>query len=356
MREELQYILNDVKQKTSITVTVYDFLNEMVAMTGDSALPSKNIRVEDFSDGIFKDEKNGLTYFLINIRAYSQPLRGVLSGVGDMVSNYAYMVSAIIENSFRNFTPDITRVDALNAILSGSASMAEIKLLKTRYGIADGAYYVFAIGVKEESVGEVLNFLNSFSTSDHDDCVIMKDGVLCYLKHVDFQEEEVTANDFAVMLSENIKSELSVNVSICSGRVAKGAEGFRDSFDEALTGLRLGRLFSYPGNVYSYKDFLVLNLLSELPESVIERYKLKMLSDSTVAILKDPDMTGTAEVFMNHSLNISETARSLYIHRNTLMYRLDKIERDTGLNIRVFSDAVTFRILEILYRMGTRNE
>jgi len=354
VREELQHILNIVKEKTSLTLTVYDFLGELVAYTGEKTLPIKNIRVENFDDGIFKDEQNSLTYFLINVRAYSQPLRGVLAGVGDMVSNYAYMVSAIIENSFRNFTPDVTRTEALTAILSGTASIAEIKLLKSRYDIPDGAYFVFAIGVEEENVGEVLNFLNSFSTSDNDNCVIMQDNVLCYLKHVDFQD--VGQSDFAVMLCENIRSELSVNVNICMGRIAKSAEAFRDSYEEALTGLRLGKLFSYPGNVYSYKDFLVLNLLSELPDGVIERYKTKLLNEDTVAILKDADMTGTAEVFMNHSLNISETARSLYIHRNTLMYRLDKIERDTGLNIRVFSDAVTFRILEILYRMGSRNE
>jgi len=59
----------------------------------------------------------------------------------------------------------------------------------------------------------------------------------------------------------------------------------------------------------------------------------------------------TAEQFMLGSLNISETARVMYMHRNTLIYRLDKIEKATGLNLRLFSDAMTFRLLSMLYKL-----
>ncbi|MGN0822616.1 MAG: PucR family transcriptional regulator, partial [Candidatus Gallimonas sp.] len=62
-------------------------------------------------------------------------------------------------------------------------------------------------------------------------------------------------------------------------------------------------------------------------------------------------MLGTAEEFLENSLNVSETSRNLYMHRNTLTYRLDKIERITGLNIRKFSDAVSFRVISILYKL-----
>ena len=62
-------------------------------------------------------------------------------------------------------------------------------------------------------------------------------------------------------------------------------------------------------------------------------------------------MVNTAEEFLERSLNVSETSRTLYMHRNTLMYRLDKIERVTGLNLRKFSDAVTFRLIPILNKL-----
>ena len=65
----------------------------------------------------------------------------------------------------------------------------------------------------------------------------------------------------------------------------------------------------------------------------------------------DEELYETADAFLESSLNLSETSRQLFMHRNTLMYRLDKIERITGLNIRKFSDAVTFRILSVLHRL-----
>jgi carbohydrate diacid regulator len=62
-------------------------------------------------------------------------------------------------------------------------------------------------------------------------------------------------------------------------------------------------------------------------------------------------MVLTAEEFLDSSLNVSETARKLYLHRNTLIYRLDKLEKETGLNIRQFSDAITFRLITILSKL-----
>ena len=76
-----------------------------------------------------------------------------------------------------------------------------------------------------------------------------------------------------------------------------------------------------------------------------------LLDGEAKELLKDEDMVNTAEEFLENNLNVSETARNLYMHRNTLMYRLDKIERVMGLNLRNFSDAVTFRVITILYKL-----
>ena len=77
-----------------------------------------------------------------------------------------------------------------------------------------------------------------------------------------------------------------------------------------------------------------------------------MLMDTNAReIFDDEEMVNTAEEFLENSLNVSETSRKLYLHRNTLTYRLDKIEKATGLNIRKFSDAVTFRLITILSKL-----
>lgn len=92
-------------------------------------------------------------------------------------------------------------------------------------------------------------------------------------------------------------------------------------------------------------------MLEDISETKLEEYLSILLEGDARELLKDEDMVNTAEEFLENSLNVSETSRNLYMHRNTLMYRLDKIERVMGLNLRKFSDAVTFRIITILNKL-----
>ena len=75
------------------------------------------------------------------------------------------------------------------------------------------------------------------------------------------------------------------------------------------------------------------------------------MTDAIVSVLKDDDLYSCIEAFFKNNLNIAETSRNAYLHRNTLIYRLDKIEKATGLNIRKFSDAVTFRLITVLSKL-----
>jgi len=79
---------------------------------------------------------------------------------------------------------------------------------------------------------------------------------------------------------------------------------------------------------------------------------ITLIDKKSLEILNDNESMETAEVFFKNSLNISETARIMFLHRNTLIYRLDKIEKATGLNIKHFNDAVTFRLISILHKLS----
>ena len=92
-------------------------------------------------------------------------------------------------------------------------------------------------------------------------------------------------------------------------------------------------------------------MLEDLPKYKLNEYLDSLMDFSTKEIFLDEEITSTAEEFIENSLNISETSRKLYLHRNTLTYRLDKIEKETGLNVRKFNDAVTFRLITILSKL-----
>ena len=92
-------------------------------------------------------------------------------------------------------------------------------------------------------------------------------------------------------------------------------------------------------------------MLEDITETKLDKYFNELTDENFRELFEDEEMLNTAEEFLRSSLNVSETSRNLYMHRNTLLYRLDKIEKATGLNIRSFSDAVSFRVLTVIQKL-----
>ena len=124
-----------------------------------------------------------------------------------------------------------------------------------------------------------------------------------------------------------------------------------DSYARAENAIRYADVFESKGNVHSYREFILVKMLEDIPESKLAEYLSDLTDESFRELFEDEEMLSTAEEFLQSSLNVSETSRNLYMHRNTLLYRLDKIEKATGLNIRSFSDAVSFRVLTVIHRL-----
>jgi carbohydrate diacid regulator len=87
-----------------------------------------------------------------------------------------------------------------------------------------------------------------------------------------------------------------------------------------------------------------------VPKQNLSKFLSALVFDNGNEIFSDVELLETGDCFLKNNLNLSETAREMYIHRNTLTYRLEKIEKLTGLDIKKFSDALNFRILYILYK------
>ena len=115
--------------------------------------------------------------------------------------------------------------------------------------------------------------------------------------------------------------------------------------------MKYAEIFSGGEGVHSYKEYMLVKMLEEVPKERLSEFMSDVTDEQIKEVFDDEEMLLTAEKFLSSSLNVSETSRSLYMHRNTLLYRLDKIEKATGLNIRLFPDAVTFRILTVLYKL-----
>ena len=107
--------------------------------------------------------------------------------------------------------------------------------------------------------------------------------------------------------------------------------------------LDVGKIFYAERNIISYNALGIGRLIYQLPVQLCEMFMKEVFGEHMPDTFDEETMV-TINKFFENNLNVSETARQLYVHRNTLVYRLEKLQRSTGLDIRVFEDALTFKI------------
>ncbi|MCM1441442.1 MAG: helix-turn-helix domain-containing protein [Roseburia sp.] len=269
-----------------------------------------------------------------------------LEGSGESIRQTAELVRYLTVNADM-LRPAPEKEEYLKNILLGEGGEWYAFRFLSKYNLGDAP--CFAVSVQEEKkLDETVAHLER-CVADSRDMAVKMDGDRCAV--VKFCEEGQSPYDFAQFLSQSLYEEIGVKASVGVGCEVKSFTEISASYRQAITAVRMSGLFHSKGEVHSYKEYLLVKMLEDVPEARLKDYLEQLQIGDAAEVFEDDDMLGTAEEFLENSLNISETSRNLYMHRNTLMYRLDKIERITGLNIRKFSDAVSFRVITILYKL-----
>lgn len=153
--------------------------------------------------------------------------------------------------------------------------------------------------------------------------------------------------DEARGIYDSIVSELYCKCSIGYGDIAYRVESIKKSYEEAKECIRLGKIFGIKEEVFNYNKLLfekiVYNVNDKVKNELMDKFKEKFS-------IFDIEMINTIEEFVNCDLNISDAAKKLYIHRNTLIYRLDKIAKETDFDIRNFKEAAVFIIAFLVWK------
>ena len=174
--------------------------------------------------------------------------------------------------------------------------------------------------------------------------VSMDKHTVAVIKNSTHVEEDEELYEFALALQETLMNETALALTVGVGEVVPSANDLHFSYRQARRSIEIGRLFKPDQTVYVYRQLLLERFLSDLPSEMARHYHSLLFNRETARVFSD-DMLYTIEMFLKKDLNLSDTARQLYIHRNTLVYRLDKIQRLVGLDLRKFDDAMTFKML-----------
>ena len=157
------------------------------------------------------------------------------------------------------------------------------------------------------------------------------------------EDPEETA-EFALALIDTIEGESGLRMKAGVSDVHGAPEEWPAGYREALSALETGDRFHRKAPVQVYGHQLLERMTEQIPAGIRTSLRRQVFGEYPERVLTEETME-TAEAFLEADLNLSVAARQMFVHRNTLTYRLDRIQRETGLDLRVFRDAVVFRLL-----------
>ena len=165
--------------------------------------------------------------------------------------------------------------------------------------------------------------------------------------HADMTEEELDALAHTVLDTANTEAYAQITIGI--GSVAPTIKDLAKSYKDARVALEVGKVFGTERPVINYENLGIGRLIYQLPTTLCELFLSEVFKKEDMDAL-DSETLFTIQKFFENDLNVSETSRQLYVHRNTLVYRLDKVQKVTGLDLRIFDHAIVFKIAMMVKR------
>ena len=203
---------------------------------------------------------------------------------------------------------------------------------------------VYLIETKQEQDSNALELVRTlFAGSSRDFITAVDEKNIILVKELKPEEGYEAVDQTAKMLLDMLNSEAMSKVRIAYGTMIEEISFLSKSYKEAKMALDVGKIFYEEKSIIAYSTLGIGRLIYQLPIPLCEMFMNEVFGGELPDSLDDETLM-TINKFFENSLNVSETSRQLYIHRNTLVYRLEKIQKSTGLDVRVFEDALTFRI------------
>lgn len=203
---------------------------------------------------------------------------------------------------------------------------------------------VFLIETDKEKDGTAMEFLNGmFSAQIGDYITAVDESNVILIKALAAEDTYERLEQIADTIVDMMNTEAMLNVRVAYGTIVEELKEVSKSYKEAKMALDVGKIFYAEKKVSAYNTLGIGRLIYQLPINLCRIFIDEIFGSNIPAELDEETLT-TINKFFENNLNVSETSRQLFVHRNTLVYRIEKLQKSTGLDIRVFDDALTFKI------------
>ena len=339
----LQNTIEGLKGIARVELCVMDVDGKEVAATMDMGNCSKPA-VEFASSPADSQEIQGYQYFKIYDEQQLEYIL-VAGGTGEDVYTIGKMVAFQIQNLLVAYKERFDKDNFIKNLLLDNLLLVDIysrsKKLHIQTDVPRVVMIVESAGGKDNNVLELAR--NHFGTNSKDFITAVDESNVIVVK--EFAEtdtgkeiEKAARTLEAALLKEGIRE-----VRIAYGTIVHEIKEVSSSYKEAKMALDVGKIFFDERDIIAYSELGIGRLIYQLPIPLCKMFIREIFGGKSPDDFDEETLT-TIYKFFENSLNVSETSRQLFIHRNTLVYRLDKLQKSTGLDLRVFEDAITFKI------------
>ncbi len=345
--QTIKNCLEELRMISRTEFCVQDSVGNVIAATEKMDIPARDL-VMGLANSAVDSQILGNSYLLKVME--EDELLFILTATG--TSEYTFMVAKIAVSELRNlsiaYKEKFDRNNFFQNLLLDNLLLVDIhnRAKKLRINYAESrAIILFEVAEHKDVIAsEMLSGLFTIQNGDY--LTEIDENSVILIKSL----EERAATDPYEMLEEcartavdMLNTEAMINVRASYGTIVSELKDLSRSYKEARMAMDVGRIFYESDRVISYNQLGIGRLIYQLPPNLCKLF-LEEIFENEDAIEFDNELLTTINTFFENNLNVSETARQLFVHRNTLVYRIEKLEKSTGLDIRTFDDAMTLKI------------
>lgn len=340
----IQSNIEELKGITRVDFWVYDAEGNAIASTVQENLFDRDI-LEAFMDSQADSQIVSGCHFFKIFEDDDATYVLVAKGFGEDV----YMVGKIavcqLQNLMVAYKERFDRSGFFQNLLLDNLLLVDIHNRATKLHIeAEKKRLVYLIETKMDKdnvAGELLKSM--FVPQSGDYIVSIDEHSIVLIKELSDKADKEEIEEVAETIVDMLNTEALLNVRVAYGIPVNELKDVSKSYKEAKMALEVGNIFYDYKRVISYEMLGIGRLIYQLPQNLCRIFIKEIYGDISPDDI-DEEILTTVNKFLENNLNVSETSRQLYIHRNTLVYRIEKLQKAIGLDMRIFDDALTFKI------------
>ena len=344
------YLDHRITIKIARILDMVDLSALLLDADGNVILPEGDQRVFTLPEELRQNPTMPFVYGAMTLigTAEEQPVFVCLHGDSEDIKKCAVLCAELINVLMREDMSQTSRDQAMRMMLRGEVEGAEFESLAAEYEIPMEknrcVLYFYFQDVEVESAIQIMND----ALTDGDDLIAeVGHHSVAMLKCLNDEGGLEDVEEFANAFQGSFLTETGSTVFVGISDAREQLVDIPAAFEEARNAINVGRIYHANKQVFTYRSLLLERFLSDVSPEMGQNYSSCIFNRATARLFND-EMVHTIETFFDNSLNLSETARKLYIHRNTLVYRLEKVQHAIGLDLRNFDDAVTFKMMMLL--------